>query len=111
MSLTIAQIPLYKLKYIYIYIYIHTTEPKLLQNCNFLLKLIILLSLAINKMKILFCNIVDEYSMLKNLVFTARTLGQRLNFLHWGVVYWSVSSKFQDECHLNSKELFTQQYN
>ena len=38
-------------------------DPKLLENCNLFLKIILLLSLAIKKIKILFCNIAVKHSI------------------------------------------------
>ena len=41
-------------------LYIYETDPKLVEYCNFFLKIILLVSLAIDKVKILFCNIVEN---------------------------------------------------
>ena len=38
-------------------------DPKRLENCNLLLNVILLMSLAIKKIKTLFCNIVVKHSM------------------------------------------------
>ena len=58
------------------------TDPKLLENCNLLLMMILLMSLAIKKMKILFCNIVVKHSMLKKFGlhgYDAGSLGERFH--------------------------------
>ena len=49
----------------YFQIYIYIIDRNVLENCNLLLKIILLMSLAIKKIKILFCNIVVKHSILK----------------------------------------------
>ena len=74
-SWNITQILVFKLKYI-------LNNSKLLQNCNLLLMMILLVSLAIKRMKILFCNTIVKHLILKKwclLGHDAVSLGERLH--------------------------------
>jgi len=76
-SWNITHIHIFKLKYI-------VTTPTLLENCSLLLIMIPLTSLAIKKMKILFCNIVVKHSKLGLQGYDAGPSGER-NVVHWSM--------------------------
>jgi len=74
-SWNITQIYIFKIKYI-------LTAAELLENCNFLLMMILLTSLATKNLKNLFCNIVVKHLMLKKFGlerYDAGRLGDRLH--------------------------------
>jgi len=74
-SWNITQINIFKIKYI-------LTAAELLENCNLLLMMILLTSLATNNLKNLFCNIVVKHLMLKKFGlerYDAGRLGERLH--------------------------------
>ena len=74
-------------KLIYIY-----DRYKLLKHCNFLLKTILLISLANNETKILFCSIVVKHSMLKEFGLFCLEFLSEVSLLQRSVVHWSVRS-------------------
>ena len=107
-SWNITQIHIFKLKYI-------LTAPKIPENCNFLLMMILLTSLAIKNLKNLFCNIVVKHLMLKKFglqTYYTGPLGVRLHCCRGTECVGLWGQEVQNECHLKSQVVrFTQQYN
>jgi hypothetical protein len=96
---TNTQIPIFKLQYI-------LRVPKLLGICNLLLMIILLMALAMKKMKISFCNIVVKHSMLNKFGlqgYDAGSLGERFHCLRGAFCVGLWGKKVQDECHLKSQ--------